>query len=391
MELGGIFGIRGIINKMALPVIEEIKEKKQQFMDTYVSKNKPAPKNTGPSIQKEEKVRYNWIEGGVSLPYFTRGIMMTLDEVEDFRQRYNNIGIFTTAYHYANRERTGKIDAPYFYLDLDLSELADKDKKVSNLAWVKLQEDLRRILSAFKTFYKIEVQQVGIYFSGKKGLSVLVPTPVFKLEADENLNSTFRLIAKDLSKRTFHKTIDLKIYDNRRLWRMVNSRHEDTGLFKIPLSFRLATTLTLPEIKKLATERQEDYIILTHPNNTAANRIKELQIEAEKASTKCFFTGKTFSYTPPCITNLLQSSIEAGQRNIVVTSLASFFKQHGHNLNETKEILRQFNRNNCSPPLPDREILLSVNSVFKKNYTWGCRTFSLLSKCEKDKCRIAKS
>lgn len=48
------------------------------------------------------------------------------------------------------------------------------------------------------------------------------------------------------------KTLDLKIYDKQRILRALNTKHEETSLFKIPLSFNELKSLSIAETKVMA-------------------------------------------------------------------------------------------------------------------------------------------
>lgn len=331
---------------------------------------------------------YLWVEGAAALPYFTRRHMLTLDQVEEFRKRHNNTGIFTTAYCYSNPQQQGAIFAPHFYLDLDNAGLVDPDPVVSREAWRAIQEDIRRVVAALEVDYGIGREQVEIYFSGKKGLSVLVPTATLGLGPDEKLNQIFRLIAGDLAKQCAHKTLDLQIYDRLRLFRLANSRHEETGLYKIPLTVSEALSFPLTVLQWSAQGPRRLSSNASQLSSRAVRRIN-LLLSRYGVSGLRKRSANTFSYIPPCVQNLTQDTICAGRRNNTLAILSSFYMQQGRDSGEVAELIGRFNAEHCRPPLPSREVQGILRSVFRHEYRWGCHTLSQTEYCRQEQCRIA--
>lgn len=339
-----------------------------------------------PSGAKQEE--YPWVEGATALPYFTRRHMLTTDQIEEFRARHNNTGIFITAYCYNNPQQQGALAAPYFYLDLDNAALADSDPAIRQGAWWAIQEDIRRLVSALEVDYGVDRRLVAVYFSGKKGLSVLVPTAVFGLGPREDLNQVFRLIAGDLAKHCRHRTLDLQIYDRLRLFRLPNSRHEETGLYKIPLTVTEALSFPLSIVQWSAQAPRHLTRLPVQASRRAAARVG-LLLNNYRRPGRSRRAGALL-YTPPCIQNLTQDTITAGRRNITLAILCSFYLQQGKDDQETAALISRFNAEHCRPPLDGREVQSILRSVFRHEYHWGCNTLAQTEYCQQKQCRIAR-
>ena len=98
---------------------------------------------------------------------------------------------------------------------------------------------------------------VQIYFSGSKGFHILVEPEVFGIEPRQNLNEQYKTIASELNKQTIYKTIDVRIYDRRRLFRFPNSINAKTGLYKVPIRQKDLRGITIEKIQEYASEPRE--------------------------------------------------------------------------------------------------------------------------------------
>jgi DNA primase large subunit len=95
------------------------------------------------------------------------------------------------------------------------------------------------------------------------------------------------------------------------------------------------------------------------------------------------------NYTPPCIEYLLKNPIGKGQRNDTLAFLASFFRQTGMDEEQCEKTLIKWNDQMCSPPISDREVSITVQSVYHGNGKVGCAKAKILSKCNED-CKFKK-
>ena len=188
---------------------------------------------------------YCYFEAGLQFENgkFQRNIILTVDDWAAFFSAHKDKGVFTTAFRYKDKNiREGSMIG-HFYLDFDEPNVE------KNFRYVK--EDVIRCVSALKSIYQIPTEYIRLYFSGGKGIHLIVPYEVFGIEPNDKLHEIFRLMAKDFASMTRNKTVDTKIYDRVRLLRVPNSRHPKTNLYKIPIpplcqsypSFRAAKRL----------------------------------------------------------------------------------------------------------------------------------------------------
>jgi len=335
----------------------------------------------------QQDKEFRWVEFGVkSKSGFHRNIMVTPEDIETLRARYGNTGVFATAYRYANMEKRGRIYAPFFYIDLDMPGLFEGGEE----AWQRLRRDFLYLMAILDTYYGIKKNHTAVYFSGCKGLSVLIPSKVFGLEPCENLNDIFHQIASDI--HTCHPgrhldSIDLRIYDRVRMWRLVNSRHEKSGLYKVRIAHDEVLRLGLDEIKAIAKNPREDPPPVGTAVARALARVNEIRDNREVSSGR---KAGTLKYMPPCVKNVLTTTASKGTRNNIATALASYFKQTGMDIKTATARLLDWNRAMCQPRLDSREVVRSVNSVYKHDYKFGCRTFKQVALCTPEECRFGK-
>lgn len=96
--------------------------------------------------------------------------------------------------------------------------------------------------------YNIDPNNLEIYFSGRKGFHI-----VLTLKREINPQQVKQLVykfAKDL------KTFDPVIYNESRLFRIPRTKHEKTGLFKIPLTLNQLQNHSIEQIKDAAAKNQ---------------------------------------------------------------------------------------------------------------------------------------
>lgn len=316
--------------------------------------------------------------------------MIRYSELPEWQRAHQSSvqGLFSTIFRYASND-------PYvggvigdFYLDLDCEENPEKAKREAIAVAKKLMKD-----------WEIPEKTIAMAFSGKKGIAITVNYGVFNAEASINLPLIWKSLAKDLADTIGLKTIDFRIYERRRLFRLLNSRHEGSGLFKIPLTIEDIETLTIQEIKLLAAQPRE---ILTQPDaqpapkavkiyETHADSITKWQSQRKKSFEKVDLDA--MGDDPPCIKKRLESGANMGSRNAFLFQLATYYAHKGFGEEQITKIANEF-ANHCeqgTEPFPKAgEVKSIVNSALKGveegKYSVGCTSEALADLCDKDNC-----
>lgn len=336
----------------------------------------------------------NIVEMGYTIPIndstderiFTRNVYINFNNYFEFIKTHSNIDTYCSAYLY-NSE---KIDEAELYGNLYLD--FDDANNFNNA-----REDIIHTLSFFKIIYKIPSDQMKIYFSGHKGFHLIVPKEILGIKPDKDLNSIFRVIAEQVNNFSPHKTVDLKIYDNKRLFRTPNSMHGETHLYKIILTPNELLNLTEEEIKNLA--KQPRYLNLPlklEVNPIANNQFLKAKEECERRLKEIQKRSKNFRYKkklnimPNCIKNILENGAEEGSRNITIACLTSFYKESGKTLDEIIDLIDEWNSRN-KKPTPTREMKSTIKSIFHSEKTYGCSTLKTITNCDGKNCKLIKN
>lgn len=338
------------------------------------------------------------LEGNEKFP-FTRKHYMFPEYTWQFRQAFNNRGVYQTQMQYINpvwyQNDKGKwlINAGEslkwgdFYLDFDTVIESEDD-------WNKLKEDVRIALRYITVILDVDISQVRFFYSGGKGIHVTIPAITLGLEPHVALNQIYRLIAEDISQYLKHDTLDLRVYDDKRMFRMVNSWNIKGNAYKIPITYDEYVKLSYAEIRELAQQPREITVANPIPSSRARLVIKQFVEEwTHKANKRKEYSGKIrkLKELPPCIKAMLEKTFREtiDERNNSAAALASFFMQQGMELEETLSRVQKWNQENCLPPQKDREVEATVRSVYNGQHKYGCETFKRLSRvCDRERCPL---
>ena len=214
----------------------------------------------------------------------------------------------------------------------------------------------------------------------------MVPAKTLGIQPIKELNGVFKMLATSIKMYTKYKTVDTQVYDNKRLFRIPNTMHEKSGLYKIPITPLELAKATEEEIKTMAlTQRPLFNIDVLSESSRAkiefekvieryAQYIKDQERDIKNSERK-------ISFVPPCIENILKNGAVQGERNITIACLASFYKSYGKSLNETVDLIREWNDKNAYP---------TGDTELTGGKLYGCNTLKSLNICSTD-CRINKN
>lgn len=312
--------------------------------------------------------------------------MLTLDSFKTFRQGHEADSLYATAYRYNDADIRKADMIGDLYIDFDVDDIqADFEQ---------LRTDVFRTSAALKALFGIGEANMQLYFSGGKGFHLLVPSEVLGVKPHPELNMIYKHIAEDLSKLIHHDTIDTRIYDKVRLLRVPNSIHQSTGLYKVPITMQELREGTLESLSRIAAAPRKPSSV-QRSYSTKANRMYSKYIsewEKEKAAIenrRQKYKEKTLDFMPPCIQHILEEGAQQGKRNNTVAALASYFLQRGIKESEALDRVNDWNELNCVPSLPGREVQTTVQSIYRSEHKFGCRTLKEISVCSSS-CKLYK-
>lgn len=319
-----------------------------------------------------------WIDAKRKI--FSRNKYATLDQINAFISQRNNYGIYQTAFRYDHQDLSQATLYGDLYLDFD----SEDDFELA-------RQDAMTTLAFFKVVFRLHEEDVKIYFSGKKGLHLIVPKEILGIEPHKHLNLIFKTIAQHLSSFIKNNTLDLVIYDPRRLFRIPNSQHEKTNLHKIQLAPYELKQLAYDEILALAVKPRAQFGKRPRINNFANAQYKTYidRMERELKSPKRSLRHETtLKCTPPCVEHILEHGSHKGMRNNTVAALASFYKARGYELEQALDEVVEWNATKNRPPVSKGELTKTVNSIYHGSSLYGCTKLKDVSICDENKCPL---
>ena len=327
--------------------------------------------------------------GGQKNGYFTRNIFIDSKDLKSSIKQFDG-DIYSTIYKYDSTDQnTANFIAP-LYLDLDIDDIENN--------FIKIKQDLLLVIRRLKTLFYLEDKDMEIYFSGSKGFHILISHKIFGFEPSRDINKHYKKIATELKTYTINKSVDTKIYDSKRLFRVPNTINHKTGLYKVSISYdKIKTMTTFDELKKYASKTKPNIPKIYKYNEKARLAFDELieKIEAEEKAKVNAKLAKEFIQRKellPCVQYILNHGCAKGCRNNTTVALANSLFQIGKTYDEVLEIITFWNATKNEDPLDENEIRNTVKSAMNnasQNRFYGCTVFKDLDVCVKG-CPIHK-
>jgi DNA primase catalytic subunit len=170
-------------------------------------------------------------------------ILIPWSEIYDFSLEHDDLGIYHSIRHYDMAQ--GGLEGPSLaplHFDID-------NKEDPQTAYNDTQKLLRFLIDDIKIPY----EAIRVYFSGMKGYHLEVESTAIRLNLiSENSSAIFRFAAEEFAEKLDITSFDYAVYDPRRIWRLAGSRHQKTGLYKIPCKEMMLNGATVDTITSVA-------------------------------------------------------------------------------------------------------------------------------------------
>jgi len=168
--------------------------------------------------------------------------------VQDIVDKYLHSGfhLYTTIQRFANPEHQD-VELEYCPLAFDF-DCADNIESAH-------QDVITLVDHIAHDVYGVGInpEEMMIYFSGNRGFHVTVNAECFNAQPQFEMIKIYRLLADHINKQLNLKTLDLSVYTKRRAWRIPNTIHVKTGLYKRALTYEQLKG-DVESIKELAKE-----------------------------------------------------------------------------------------------------------------------------------------
>ena len=261
----------------------------------------------------------------------------------------------------------------YFPIDIDDSDLE------------KAQKIAIDFLESIGT--QVPVDFFKIFFSGNKGFHIMIPSNMIGSKPSENISQQMKVFAELLLNIPY----DTTIYNHVRLFRIPNTKHQKSGLYKIPITYKDLLTLDITSIKEMA--QTPVYLDLPFYKGEPSAYLQALWGEAVKKAVKIYDLkvekiDENSEHRFPCHKNLANNGASEGYRNSASLRMAWILKKTGLPTEMAWATLQEWNKKN-RPPLEINELKTVLTQAYKGKYAFNCSDPIFQMFCE-DTCPYAQ-
>lgn len=289
-----------------------------------------------------------------------------------------------------------KSNSPYFISMMKYNEAQYQEwkktntlKQVSggktNKIWADFdsKDNLKLAFNDCNTFVSrmlelgFEEKNIQISFSGNKGTGIIIETDQeFTIE---QVKAFCMKYAEDL------KTFDTVMYDHQRIFRLLFSKNEKTGLYKIPLTLEELQEGNVQAIKDAAADLanfDQDAVVSWYKQASNKIEIPQLVVKPPKESRVSGVAQELdLSNKPPHWKNykwaLAQGHFEAGERHQALMVVAATCRGLGYDKETTyyicKSALKKQSERTGTDDFPKEELWNNIieQSVFSEGWNGG--------------------
>ncbi len=278
-----------------------------------------------------EHMSYRRITQGVN----DKGILFKASELPDAYIKNRDKDYYTSINHYSEEQfqefkKTGSVagikdvSTNVLAFDFDCKEDLNKARQDAFILVQRLREQL-----------SIKPSQLDIYFSGMKGFTLYIKMKEF-LPPFKTAHLALNVLGKDLA------TLDPSLYNPSRILRVPNTRHQQSGLYKVQLTYKQLQTLTIDEIKEYALSPKELKVIsdpveipeemLTIPEPPPTEKSKYVDSAVDYSRKPALWKN--------CKWSLAQGNFKSGQRHYALMVLASTCRGLGFTKDMTYDLCK---------------------------------------------------
>ncbi|MFC1782747.1 hypothetical protein ACFL02_04075 [Planctomycetota bacterium] len=333
-------------------------------------------------MNNQNQTDYIWIELAARLPEdrWARHHWIQKDnykEKQAWLEKHNHTEVYESIFMYKNKDHQSDFIGPLFF-DIDAPDL-----EKAHIASVGTCQLLEQRLG-------IDTESLDISFSGSKGFHIVISPEVFGGIYHKNWIKICRVPAEKITKSGV-KHIDMSVYSSARLWRCKNTKHRNTGLYKIPLSYKELCKLGAEQIRQLASQPRSDDWVTPYKSDKLINWIRNTIAILERSSqvNKNQQAEFTFGWRiPPCIRALENTTLPDGIRHETYKVLARYFAWLGAHAEETMFRLLQLDARH---PITDPDYIYRIVQFAQQHPGFvGCNSPVLRLYCSQKECFYAE-
>ena len=236
----------------------------------------------------------------------------------------------------------------------------------------RARQDAITVIRLLEEVYDVPTSYVRIAFSGNKGFHVVVPMEAI---ADGYMRPHFAQIFHGMAQEAFRgiSTVDLSIYEPRRVLRMSNTVNAKSGLHKIPVSFAELHE-SAESIRELAREPRERGAVdvmplseITRCEGIAALFEAHAQRVAQDGGKRHVSNRHEDEREEDAASRDIAALLDgcpSGGRNEALVRLTGLLISKGVDETMATGLMRAWNARN-TPPLDDDELTATIAKQFR--------------------------
>lgn len=193
----------------------------------------------------------------------------------------------------------------------------------------KARQEALSLVIKLKDEYKLDNDSIQVFFSGKKGFTILIET-------------NLRFTPNQLKELCYNQlgikctTLDKSLYNASRILRIPYTKHPETGLYKLPISIDQLRTLSIDDIKTMGKSQDCGYSCegtIAQLNSSIIPKVAEKEPMLQDLEVNKFldYTSKP-SFLTNCKWSLQNGIFHEGDRNSALLCLAATYKNLGYSL-----------------------------------------------------------
>lgn len=260
-------------------------------------------------------------------------------------------------------------------------------------------EDARRaavdLISQLMLGFDVPEKWIQVWFSGNKGFHLVTPD-LFGFEPSETLYEDWKETL-----RHFAPQADVSCVSYSGLWRAPWSLNAKSGLYKVPLSLKELSDLSIDDIRHIASDpkktRRRDTYLYEWSRDEIAPLLKEERRVVEKrplvAIGKKGIHSNMESYVG-CMQKLFRRGPLEGRRHQDALRLASSWRRRGLTVEQTRELLSLWFKSGLghdnAHPMTEYEQRKIVQDVYERGYAYSCTDTVMTEFCVGASCIFYK-
>ena len=239
-------------------------------------------------------------------------------------------------------------------------------------------EDVRKLIQ-YLVEHKIDVSKcMNVYFSGNKGFHVIVNLN------DKLSNEETHMVCASIAEAARLTTFDHSIYDKIRKFRLVNSEHDKSGLYKIPLSdddvygdanrIRAKAVKPIPGAIFASQPINNDLFVQTHKKPLKSKSVV-VEIDTDINGVEDIDFDKCPKDMPRCLYAMSKGIMVSGigERSAIFLRLCAYWRNRGYDKEMVRSMLGNVSINNVnlypdSDAFTAHDIDLCIQNIYSNNW-----------------------